>query len=94
MPKDIEKVNGGYTIDNVNVSYSGKYFYYTTKPYYIVKSAKEWSHTLSETPTPTLNDPSYWKNGIRFEKLQQAQYLWQNVISIALIVIKITYINF
>ena len=35
MPKDIEKVNGGYTIDNVNVSYSGKYFYYTTKPYYL-----------------------------------------------------------
>jgi hypothetical protein len=35
MPKDIEKVNGGYTTDNVNVSYSGKYFYYTTKPYYL-----------------------------------------------------------
>jgi hypothetical protein len=95
MPKDI--MSGSYTTDNVNVLYSGKYVYYTTKPYYLtlcmVKSAKEWSHTLSETPTPTLNDPSYWKNWIRFEKLQQAQFLWQNVISIALIVIKITYIS-
>ena len=35
VPKDIEKANGSYTTDNVNVSYSGNYFYYTTKPYYV-----------------------------------------------------------
>ena len=33
MHKDI--VSGSYTTDNVNVSYSGKYVYYTTKPYYL-----------------------------------------------------------
>jgi hypothetical protein len=33
--KIVRQVNGGYTTDNVNVSYSGKYFYYTTKPYYL-----------------------------------------------------------
>ena len=35
IPKDIRKENGNYITDNVNVSYSGKYFYYTTKPYYL-----------------------------------------------------------
>ena len=33
MPIDI--VRGSYTTDNVNVLYSGKYVYYTTKPYYL-----------------------------------------------------------
>ena len=33
MPKDI--MSGSYTTDNVNVLYSGKYVYYTTKPYYL-----------------------------------------------------------
>jgi len=35
MPKVIRKQNGNYITDNVNVSYSGKYFYHSTKPYYL-----------------------------------------------------------
>jgi hypothetical protein len=35
MSKVIQKENGSYITDNVNVSYSGNYFYYTTKPYYV-----------------------------------------------------------
>ena len=33
MPKDLQKVNGNYKTAKVKVSHSGKYFYYTTKPY-------------------------------------------------------------
>ena len=34
-PKDVQRENDNYKTDNVNVSYSGNYFHYTIKPYYV-----------------------------------------------------------